>query len=260
MLHERRNKIIQMLRDSRIVKVSDLVELFDVSVETIRRDLEYLENQGYLKRVYGGAVPKTMYGQEPAYSSREIRNYAEKYAIAEKALELIEDGDTIEIDIGTTTLELAKLLMGQRKITVLTNSLQIAILLAGDKDITVILLGGKVRGGEFSTSGFITESNMNLFNVDKVILGVGGITADDGITDYHMEESHLRRNAIDRTQKVIALADYSKFGVTSMNRVCEARKIDTIITDIKADKQIIAKYKSLGVKVLVVEPLRPIPN
>ncbi|WHH58116.1 DeoR/GlpR family DNA-binding transcription regulator [Petroclostridium sp. X23] len=253
MLHDRRNKIIQMISNERMVKVSDLIEIFNVSIETIRRDLEYLEKKGYLKRVYGGAVSKSMYGLEPEYSSREVRHYNEKYAIALKALELIDDGDIIEVDIGTTTLEFAKLLKGKKKVTVITNSMQIAMVLADDKDINVILLGGNVRGGEFSTSGFLSENSMDLFNVDKVILGIGGITIEGGITDYHIEETNLRRHAIGRTNKVIALGDHSKFGVTAMNKVCSLQKIDTIVTDNQTDKQMIAKLRSFGIKIFVAD-------
>lgn len=253
MLHDRRNKIVHMISSERMVKASDLTKIFGVSVETIRRDLEYLEERGYLNRVYGGAVIKSMYGLEPDYSSREIKNYTEKVAIGQKAIELVDDGDTIEIDVGTTTLEFARALKGKKKVTVITNSIQIAMTLVDDENIRVIMLGGDVRKGELSTSGFLSENGMALFNVDKVFLGIGGITIDGGVTDYHIEESNLRRHIIERTQKVIGLADHSKFGITAMNKVCGIDKIDAVVTDIKTDKYMTARIKNLGIKVLVAE-------
>ena len=172
MMHDRRNKIVQMISSTRMVKVSELIKTFNVSIETIRRDLEYLEDRGYLRRVYGGAVVKSMYGLEPDYSSREIKNYPEKVAIGQKAVELVDDGDTLVIDIGTTTLEFARALIGKKKITVITNAIKIAAALVDDENIRVIMLGGDVRKGELSTSGFLSENNMSLFNVDKVFLGI----------------------------------------------------------------------------------------
>lgn len=253
MLHDRRNKIVQMISSERMVKVNELTKIFNVSIETIRRDLEYLEERGYLNRVYGGAVVKSMYGLEPDYSTREIKHYAEKVAIGQKAIELVEDGDTIEIDVGTTTLEFARALKGKKKITVITNAIQIAMTLVDDENIRVIMLGGDVRKGELSTSGFLSENDMSLFNVDKVFLGIGGITIDGGVTDYHIEESNLRRHILERTHKVIGLADYSKFGVTAMNKVCNIEKIDIVVTDTKTDKYMISKIRNLGIKVIVAE-------
>ncbi|HKM01462.1 MAG TPA: DeoR/GlpR family DNA-binding transcription regulator [Sedimentibacter sp.] len=253
MMHDRRNKIVQMISSTRMVKVSELIKTFNVSIETIRRDLEYLEDRGYLRRVYGGAVVKSMYGLEPDYSSREIKNYPEKVAIGQKAVELVDDGDTLVIDIGTTTLEFARALIGKKKITVITNAIKIAAALVDDENIRVIMLGGDVRKGELSTSGFLSENNMSLFNVDKVFLGIGGITVDEGITDYNIEESNLRRHVLKKTHKIIGLADYSKFGVIAMNKVCDIERINFIITDSKTDKYMISKLKSLGIKVLTVD-------
>ncbi len=253
MLHDRRAKILQMISSDRMIKVNDLIEAFNVSIETIRRDLKYLEDSGYIRRVYGGAVVKSMYGLEPDYSSREIKNYIEKVAIGQKTVDLVDDGDTIAIDIGTTTLEFARALKGKKKVTVITNAIQIAAALVDDDNIRVIMLGGNVRKGELSTSGFLSENNISLFNVDKIFLGIGGITIDEGITDYHIEESNLRRHILEKTHIVIGLADFSKFGVIAMNKVCDIQKINYLVTDDKTDKLLTSKLKALGIKVLTAE-------
>ncbi len=231
MLQERRNKIMEILREDGIVKVSELMKLFDVSIETIRRDLEYLEEHGMLGRVYGGAVPVQPRATEPSYQTREIKHFKEKKAIGERAVELVKDEDVIAVDIGTTTLEFAKALVGKRRVTVITNSMKIAMVLSEDADIRVLMVGGEVRRGEFSVSGFLADNDMGHFITDKYFIGVGGLSLSKGITDYHLEESNLRRIVIKNTQKVIALADYSKIGAVAMNKICGLDQVDTLVTD-----------------------------
>ena len=237
MLQSRREKIMEMIQAERMIKVSDLIKQFGVSIETIRRDLEFLEKEGLLTRVYGGAVLNQKKAAEPLYEHREVKNYEEKAAIARRAVELIEDGDVLGIDIGTTAREFARALLGKRKVIVLTNSMPIAEILSGDDDIRVIMLGGEVRKGEFSVSGFVAENIMQHFNLDKYILGIGGITVENGITDYHIEETNLRRVMLSRAQKVIGLADYSKFGVIAMNTVCPLSRMDVLVTDGRAGSE-----------------------
>lgn len=237
-----------------MIKVNRLSDLFGVSGETIRRDLEYLEEAGRLSRVYGGAIAKTMYGMEPEFSKREVKSHAEKKAIGRLAVNLVEDGETVVIDGGATTLEFARQLVGRKKLTVITNSMLIAMTLSGQAGFRTILLGGDVKTGDFSTSGFLSEDNMRMFNVDKCITGICGLTIERGVTDYHIEESSLRRNMIAQAPFVIALADYTKLGVTCLNRVCDAKSVHVLVTDSKADKEIVTKLREMGVEVLQATP------
>lgn len=252
MLHDRRAKIIQMITADRMVKVSDLTELFQVSIETIRRDLEHLEEKGYLDRVYGGAVAKNIYHMEPEYPLRKISNFVEKSAIAEAAGNLLNDGDTIMMDMGTTTLELAKWIKGKKRLTVLTNSLQIALVLSEDPNIRLIMMGGEIRRGDRSTFGFLAEEAADLFHVDKAIIGIDGITGDS-LTDYQMEEANLKRHMIKRASYVIGLADSSKFGITTWNHVCELNEIQMIVTDSKVPAKYLEELRYKGVRVLVAD-------
>ncbi|MFA7125801.1 MAG: DeoR/GlpR family DNA-binding transcription regulator, partial [Sphaerochaetaceae bacterium] len=126
MVHERRSQIVEMLKHERTLKVNSLVSEFNVSIETIRRDLEYLEENGFLKRVYGGAVRQGAFSDEPSYDTREVKNLEAKKAIAIEAAKLIENGDTVFFDIGTTCLEVAKLLSDKKDLIILTISLMIA--------------------------------------------------------------------------------------------------------------------------------------
>ena len=168
-------------------------------------------------------------------------------------MELIEDGDVLGIDIGTTAREFAKALIGKKKVIVLTNSMPIAEILSEDENIRVIMLGGEVRKGEFSVSGFVAEQVMSRFNLDKYILGIGGLTVENGITDYHIEETNLRRVMLERSQKVIGLTDYSKFGVIAMNEVCPLSRLDVLITDSRADRMIIGKMHTMKTEVIQIE-------
>ena len=163
----------------------------------------------------------------------------------------MQDNDIIAIDIGTTTLEFAKALVGKKRITVITNSMKIAMVLTVDPDIRVIMLGGEVRSGEFSVSGSLAVSDMNRFNTEKLFLWIGGLSLTKGLTDYHMEETNLRSIAIANTQKVIALADYSKIGVIAMNNVCGLEDMDIMVTDSQADHSVMSKLQEMGIDVIV---------
>jgi len=255
MLHARRSQIVDKITKERMVKITDLVSEYQVSIETIRRDLEYLEKHGYLKRVYGGAVRDGLFGQEPEYENRAIINYENKRAIGAKAAELIEDGDILFIDLGTTALEVAKCLARKKGLSVITNATQIARTMVAGGDCRVILLGGEMRRGELSVSGFLTDENLQYFHANKAIIGVGGITVGGGITDYHVDEANTRRQMIKRVDEVIAVADFSKFGVTAMNSCCPTSCIDILVTDWTTPAKAVAEYGQAGVKVVVAPAL-----
>lgn len=247
----RKEEIINLLSEQRIVTTTGLSERFQVSMETIRRDFNELEEMKMVRRVHGGAVLYTEYGIEPDYTYRTAENYNEKYQIGKKAAEMVKDGDSIILDIGTTTLEFARFLKGKKDLTVLTNSLKIAYELMTEKDITVLLLGGKVRFGEGTTSGCWAEEMIDRFFADKLFLGAGAIIPQYGIMDYHMEETNLRRHFLKRAKQVIALADYSKFGIKAMNQVCKSEDLDCLITDEKTDKKMLKELKGIGVQIII---------
>jgi DeoR/GlpR family transcriptional regulator of sugar metabolism len=255
MLHQRRNEIITMIRKQRTIKVADLMRDYKVSIETIRRDLEYLEKKGFLRRVYGGAVLHGLYGEEPEYENREIINYPQKRAIGKKAAEFINDGDTLFIDVGTTIMEVAKELRWKKNLTVITNATLIAHELINHEGCRVILLGGELRKGELSVSGYLSDSNIQHFYANKALLGVGGITPETGITDYKVQEANLRRLMIEHSNEVIAAADYSKFGVIAMNHSCPIEKINILVTDWTTPAKVIADYRTRGLTVYTAPPV-----
>lgn len=252
MLEERRSKIIEKLKYERTLKVSSLTKEFSVSIETIRRDLEFLENKGYLKRVYGGAIRVGSFGEEPSYEKREVKNLEAKKAIASEAVKLIENGDTVFFDIGTTCLEVAHLLSDKKDITVITNSMIIARELADHPSCRVYILGGEVRRGELSLSGTMANVAIMLFNADKAIIGAAGITLEAGITDYNLEEAHIRAQMIERSKYSIVVADSSKFGVIAVDTVCQLDRVGVIITDSNVSKDMKKELKTAAVEAVYV--------
>ena len=255
MLYDRREQILTLLKKDGSVKVVDLVKRFGVSIETIRRDLEALEMEGFLRRVYGGAVRESRRSEETLLQERMVQNAAEKERIGKAAAAFVQDGDVIGIDVGTTTLEIARaLLQRDLRIIVITNSIQIAATLSASEKIEVILIGGRVRHGELSVGGhMLTEANMRLFQTDKLFLGVGGITDKFGITDFREEETAFRRIGIERTKEVYALADHSKFGVTAMYHVCDADRIHTVVTDAGTGRDMISALRMKGAQVVIAD-------
>lgn len=255
LIQERRFGIIDKINKHRMVKVTDLMQDFGVSIETIRRDLESLEKLGHLQRVYGGAVLPGIGREEPPYAKREVLHYEEKQAIGNKTAELIEDGDTLFMDVGTTVLEVAESLKGKKNLTVITNATQTAVRMLQNTDCHVILLGGEMRSGELATSGSLTEANLQNFYANKLIMGIGGISLTSGITDYNIPEASIRRAMIARAQTVIAVADYSKFGVTAFNYICPVSAVHSLVVDSSVPAKKIAEYRAAGLEVHVAPPL-----
>lgn len=252
MLEERRALIVKKLQNEQTLKVKDLIKLFGVSNETIRRDLECLETSGYLQRVYGGAIKKGAFGQEPSYDKREVANYEAKKAIAHKAADLIKDGDVVFIDIGTTCCEVAKLLGDKKNLKVITNSFLIANELTSFNTCRVIVLGGELRNGEFSLSGCLTIQNLKNFNADKAVIGAGGLTIENGITDYNSEEACIRKMMIKQAKYTIVVCDSSKIGITAMSNVCGLETVGILITDNNISRNMKKQISDFRVPLMVV--------
>lgn len=233
---ERKIVILECLEREGKVMVISLAEQLNVSTETIRRDLLNLEREGKLKRVYGGAIQPTFRNDEAPYTIRQKMNANEKKAIGMRAAELIEDGSTIVIDNGTTTLELAKSIQGNKRLTILTNSLRVAACLLESISMErftgkVILLGGEVNAEQHSISGTLCEQMMLQFRVDQAFLSVGGISLTQGITDFDVNEAAMSRAFAAAAQEVIVLGDHSKLGISTFAHIIPFEKTDVIISE-----------------------------
>ncbi len=248
---QRRTKIMELLETSGMVKVSDLSKLFEVSDVTIRNDLAQLENKGFLIRTRGGGIKTQRTGIDYKLTEKAKKHSVEKQAIGKKAAELIKDGDTIIIDSGTTTLELAKNLSDIKELIVITNALNIASQLVDYELIKVIMLGGMLRHNSLSLIGPIAENNVKDFFCDKLFIGVDGIDSHYGITTPNAEEAHLNKLMIEISKEVIILVDSSKFLRRSFALIAPVSKINTVITDKNIPQEELINLQNQGVKVIL---------
>ena len=249
---ERRAQIADLINQQRTITNSELMERFGISIETVRRDLDYLEKQGVLRKVYGGAVVNVSLNTEAEYASRSKTNLPQKNAIAREAAALICPGDGVYLGVGTTVQAMARYMKNIPNLTVFTNALRTAVELSDIPGCKVIIPGGQLREKELTLSGYPAQENMALFNVDKAFIGIGGIT-EEGVTDFHMEEAQLHRQMVANARQAIALADSGKLGVRAMNNVCPLEQIDLVITDSDAQKPQVKALEKAGVKVIVAK-------
>jgi len=249
---ERRQRILALLDEKGAVTVAELRAHFGVSEMTIRRDMAVLESRGLLRRVHGGAVSARGRSYEPPFLIRSGLRVEEKRRIAEAAVTLIREGDSIALDVGTTTLEIAKRLRGMRNLTIVTPSLHIANILAESPDNRLILTGGILRFGELSLIGHLAERVFHELYVDKVFLGVGGLDLQAGLTEYNYEDAQVKRAMLGSAKECIVVTDSSKLGRVAFAVVAPVSAIDILITDTGADPQFVTKLKELGIKVILV--------
>lgn len=252
----RRNAILDALRQKNFVSVGELSIRFDVSEVTVRRDLQALDEEGLLRRTHGGAVlssPST--GHDPSFRTRMREQTAAKRAIGRAAAALLTDGDTVGIDVGTTTLEVANALGYRQHLTVFSASLQVALALAeGEAD--VYLLGGHLRKRELSLVGGLTLDALRKFHLDKAIIGAAGISATSGITESNLEDTEVKRVLIERARRRILVVDHSKFERVALAMVAPLSAIDVLVTDQAPTGALAAALRQAGVEVVVaaVEP------
>lgn len=235
---ERRKKILNMLETNGQVFVHELSEEFEVSEVTIRNDLELFESKGLLIRSRGGAmIVENSVGIDFQLSDKDKMNFSEKKRIGKKAADLVNSGDTIILDSGTTTMEIAKNLNSSKSINVITNALNIANELIKSQNVNIIVPGGTLRKNSHSLVGPLAEKSMRNFYVDKLFLGVDGFDINEGAFTPNIEEASLNQIMIEITKEVILVADSSKFKRRSLAFICPTKKINVVITDEKLSKE-----------------------
>lgn len=250
---ERHQIILETLEARGSITVNEMVERFGVSEMTIRRDLDALERKGLLRRVHGGAVLDRGRSYEPPFVARAIENLAAKQQIAKAAVAMIENGDSIILDVGTTTLEIARQLMDKQNLTVITPCLQIASLLAENSNIRLIVTGGIVRPIELSMVGHLAERALRDFYVDKLFLGAAGVDLDAGLTEYNLEDTLVKQVMIKNAKRVILVADASKFGRIAFTAIAPLSIVNTLITDENLDLEWISRLRKLEIEVIVAK-------
>ena len=245
---DRRKEIINILKDREYVTVEEFSKVLGVSTVTIRTDLSALESEGSLIRTHGGAMKSEKKSKQRFISNTMSENELEKKEIALKASSLIKDGSTIIIDSGSTTIHLAENLK-DKKITVVTNNIWAQDILKNEESVNLIVLGGTLRRASMGTIGPIANNAVKSMNVDIFFLGAAAYNQEI-ISSYDVIEVELKKNMIHSADKVVLLADSSKYGKKAFSTISSWDLIDTFITD-KIDNDFREKLEELGVEVIL---------
>ncbi|WP_332237375.1 DeoR/GlpR family DNA-binding transcription regulator [Sporolactobacillus sp. KGMB 08714] len=248
---QRKQYILKQIEENNLVKISNLSKALNVTRETIRKDLYNLEDDGLLKVVRGGAT-KIAPNRETEYEKRKKQNVEGKKFIAKKAIKYIHNGDSIYIDYGTTTYEVARAIQisGFKDLTIVTNAIAVIDLLLRGSTYDIIVPGGNVRRSEESLSGALTLQNSETVFVNVGFFGAGGIEKDSGITNHYISEIEVSKKMIQHSQKSILVVDHTKFGMTALYKTANFEDVDCIITDKLVDHSIASAVNLAGTKLI----------
>jgi DeoR family transcriptional regulator of aga operon len=249
---ERRRAILAMMhRDGRVL-VKDLARHFQISQITIRKDLEILDSQGSVQRTHGGALPVQAGALlDPTLREKEKLHRREKARIAAAAVKLVEEGQSVLLDSGTTTTAIARALKDMSRLTVITNAINIAAELAGTH-IEVILTGGMLRKNSFSLVGPLAEQTLRQLSADILFLGVDGFDTRAGLFTPNLLEAQVNRAMVEIARRTVAVCDSSKFGRRSLCNIMAVTSVHEVVTDRLIPKSDLRALKEAGVKVTVV--------
>jgi len=252
-LEQRRRAIRGLLQEKPQVSVSELARRFGVSAVTVRADLSALDDIGALVRVHGGALPRSESDELPIDIKQNFHR-AEKVRIAAAAVEHIQDGQTIILDSGTTTAEIARLIRGLKlqTLNVITNALNVAVLLASASFINLIIPGGMLRRRSWSLSGPAAESAIRDLQADTLFLGVDSLDPAVGLMTPYVLEAQLNAQMIRIARRVIAVTDSSKLLRRNLSIISAVEQVDLLITDREADARAIRAIRARGVEVKLV--------
>ena len=229
---ERRNLILEKLQAEKRVVVSELSQLYSVSEETIRRDLDKLEKEGYATKTYGGAIWGNSTKTDLSYTIRNKTNVEAKNAIAELASQLVEDGDHLMLDDSSTSLYVAKRLKEKKALTLITNSVELVAELANVEGWTIMLTGGRLKPESLALVGNQTLEMLRSFHVDKVLFSCKGIDPDAGITDSSEFHAQTKQAMMRAAKRRILVLDGTKFDKVSFVEIAPLRDVDTVITNV----------------------------
>ena len=251
----RQEKIIELLTKNKNLSTEDLADYFNVSTQTIRRDLDALEEQGLVNKMYGGA---TIIGGEEveeislvSFLEKDVENRLEKTRMAEAALSLIEDRSTVALDVGTSVRMLVPLLNNKNNLIIITRDLVTATILSGHPTNQVYLVGGFIDERQESSAVYLQEFLNSISIIDTFVFGTGGVTVNEGFTSIVSDIKDYRSLVMSKSSTIIALADNTKFGKTFFYHTCDITDVDHIITDTGTPQDIIKEIRDLGVDIIV---------
>lgn len=251
--NQRRDKILELIKEDGHAKVTDLSRIFKVTEVTIRQDLEHLEKEGSIVRQHGGAYLKNIDLNVRNFSLQNQENIDEKIMIARKAVEYIQDGEAIILDSGSTTTEIAKLLTGYNNLTVITNALNIALILGAQAGITVVVTGGEFKAPTLSLTGQKAADFFQNLHADKLFLATAGFALKSGLTYPGISDICVKRAMIDSANETYLVADSSKIGKNAFASLGPLSLIDFFITDSKIKKEDLDWLKTYNVQFIIAE-------
>lgn len=244
---ERRSLILERLQDEKRVVVNELSEFFGVSEETIRRDLDKLDKEGFASKTYGGAVLAENNNAEMPFNIRKKKNLEGKRRIAEIICSLIQDGDHIIVDPSTTAVSIVNALSEKQRLTIVTNSIEVLVELADSPGWDIISTGGTLKENYLALVGPKALESIHSFHADKVILSCKGIDMGKGITDANEMFSQVKIAMLQSaTQKILAV-DHTKFDHIAFSKICDISQIDMVVTDVKPSDAWMDYFESKGI-------------
>ena len=249
---ERQNQIIEKLKIDKVVSVHELAGQFNTTDMTIRRDLAALERKGLITRSYGGAVFNEKVGHESEFLTRQGEESEVKSLLGQRAAALVTPGDSIGIDIGTTAIEVAKYVRDIPDLTVITASIPVINELATARGVHLICTGGELSSKDMSLNGHAATNMLQEYVLDKVFIGVAGISFDHGYTVFNMQDALVKRVLIERALEVIVVADSRKIGLARYASVCPVDAANKIITDSGISDEDRRNFENAGVEVIIV--------
>ena len=248
---ERRNRLLEMVRARRFASLPELADEFEVSESTVRRDLDHLEKEGVTRRIHGGVLYAGGSPKLPHFDLRQPARWEQKRAIANRAVELIENGDTVLFDGGSTTYEVARLLVG-RPVHVVTTSLPVANLFASDANSDLVLIGGNICPRTGVAQGPYADKMLGMVRVRKTILSVAGIN-EEGFFSNNLLLVETERVMMQAADEVIVVADSSKFGHQSLTHLCPLGDVEYLVVDNGIIEDWRKKVAAAGVNLLLAE-------
>ena len=252
-LYDRREKIIALLNRDGMVKANELVEQYGVSMETIRRDLEKLENDGFAIKSYGGAVINENANVDLPFNIRKKRNVISKQKIAEVISSRIKDGTSIMLDASSTAVYIAKALKERKNLTLITNSIEILIEMFDTPNVNVLSTGGAMREGSFALVGPQTDKMLNSYHVDMAIVSAKGFDLETGLTDTEELHANNKKTMLHAGREKVLAVDSSKFGKTAFTEIGTLEDISMVVTDAKPDEVWLQAFKEYGIECIYPE-------
>ncbi|MDH2435008.1 DeoR/GlpR family transcriptional regulator [Pokkaliibacter sp. MBI-7] len=250
--HRRQDEILALVQQQGFVTIDELVRLFNVTPQTIRRDLNQLADAQRIRRHHGGAAWESS-TVNTAYATRKIMNHPEKELIARTVAAHIPDGASVFINIGTTTETVAHALLNHKDLRIVTNNIHVASILSAKEDFSVIIAGGEVRTRDGGIVGEATRDFINQFRMDYGIIGISGIAEDGSLLDFDYREVRIAQSIIQNSQHVFLAADSSKFGRNAMVRLGNLSQVSALFTDAAPPKHIQELLNQHQVELYVTE-------